>query len=276
MITAGLVAVAIDYLLKEGQGMGAAGFRGHIVVCGWNSTARELINELRGDDYQLRVVVVSSSDRNPAGDGVYFVKGDTTAAADLERAGIREAAAAIVFPVDDTQDADMRSILTVMAIESIAPDVRTVAAVNSPELVEHFQRAKADEILVPSRLASRLLARAALYPGLTDLVTDIVSGGKGSELYRIVPPLAYVALSVDDVSRRLRADHRATLLAVIRDGRTVANPAADFFLRHDDDLMVVAESLGKLTPADPARETLAAAQSPDGRLSGPTPVPVRR
>ena len=59
----------------------------------------------------------------------------------------------------------MHSILTIMAIESMAPQVRTVAEVNNPRHVEHFRRARADEILVTSRLASRLLARSALYPG---------------------------------------------------------------------------------------------------------------
>ena len=64
----------------------------------------------------------------------------------------------------------MKSILTVMAIESIAPDVRTVVEVNNPRHVEHFQRAHADEIIVTPRLASHLVARAALYPGLSNLI----------------------------------------------------------------------------------------------------------
>ena len=34
----------------------------------------------------------------PAGDGVYFVRGDITSTDDLERCGIREASSAIVFP----------------------------------------------------------------------------------------------------------------------------------------------------------------------------------
>ena len=36
----------------------------------------------------------------------------------------------------------MHSILTIMAIESMAPDVRTVAEVNNPRHVEHFRRAR--------------------------------------------------------------------------------------------------------------------------------------
>jgi len=249
-LTAALVGFVIDYLLKEGQGMGAAGYEGHIVVCGWNSTARELVEELKGDEFTAKIVLVHDSENNPAGMGVYFVRGDVTNGNDLERAGIQEAAAAIVFPADGSNEADMRSILAVLAIETLAPSVRTVVEVNNPKHVEHFERAHADEILVTSRLASRLLARSALYPGLAGLVTDIVSGGEGSELYRVSLPDDYVDLTTDELSARLRADHEATLLAIVRDGVTIANPKADFRLRRGDHAVVVAESLGTLSPLD--------------------------
>jgi voltage-gated potassium channel len=249
-MTGAIVGFVIDYLLKEGQGMGASGYTDHIVVCGWNETARDLIEELKGDEFTTKVVVLHDSERNPAGDGVYFVRGDITSTDDLERCGIREASSAIVFPANRSNEADMRSILAVMAIESIAPEVRTVVEANNPMHVPHFRRADADEILVTSQLASRLLARSALYPGLSELVTDIVSGGEGSELYRVALPDDYVGLSVDELSTRLRGDHRATLLAVTREGRSMTNPPADFRLQPGDDAVVVAEGLGDLRPLE--------------------------
>ncbi len=249
-ITGALVAMVIDFLLKEGQGLGASGYKGHIVVCGWNTTARDLINELRGDDYRSKVVVLADLDKNPAGDGVYYVRGDATNESDLERAGIRDASTALVFPHDPSDDADMRSILTIMAIEHAAPGVRTVAEVNNPRHEAHFRRANVDELLVTSKIASHLLARSALYPGLTGLVTDIVSGGEGSELYRIALPDAYVGLSIDAVAARLRTEHRATLLSVNRGGHAFVNPGADFVLELGDDAIVVAESLGTLAPLE--------------------------
>ena len=249
-MTGAVVGFVIDFLLKEGQGMGAAGYTDHIVVCGWNETARELIEELKGDEFETKVVLLHESERNPAGDGVYFVRGDITSTDDLERCGIREASAAIVFPADRSNESDMRSILAVMAIEAIAPQVRTVVEANNPMHVDHFRRADADEILVTSKLASHLLARSALYPGLSELVTDIVSGGEGSELYRVGLPDEYVGLSVDDLSAKLRGEHRATLLAVTRDGRSMTNPPADFRLQAGDDAVVVAESLGELRPLE--------------------------
>jgi voltage-gated potassium channel len=275
-ITGALIAIVIDFLLKEGQGMGASGYVGHVVVCGWNTTARDLIAELTSDDYKVKVVVIAPLDKNPAGAGVYFVKGDPTEPQDLERAGIENASAALIFPVDDSNDADMRSILTVIAIESMAPAVRTVAEVNNPRHADHFRRARVDELLVSSQVGARLLARSALYPGLTELVADIVSGGEGSELYRVQIPDDYLNLSVDDVSIRLRADHRATLLSISRGGRAFVNPPSDFRIEPGDDAVVVAESLGTLAPLilkhDDGTGTPATpmAVEADGNGSGPT------
>ena len=194
--------------------------------------------------------MIHDAEKNPAGDGVYFVSGDITRVDDLKRAGIEEAMAAVICPADGSNEADMKSILCVMAIESVAPECRTVVEANNPAHVEHFQRAEADEIVVSSRLVSRLMARSSLYPGLAELVTDIVSGGEGSELYRVSLPDNCVGLSVDELSAKLRADHRATLLSISRDGKAHLNPPQDFRLRIGDDLVVVAESLGELAPLE--------------------------
>lgn len=249
-ITGALVGFVIDFLLKEGQGMGASGYTEHIVICGWNATARDLITELSGDDYQHKVVLLADHERNPAGDDVYFVRGIPSNEGDLKRAGIESALSAIIYPEDGSDSADMASILTALAIESIAPHVRTVVEVNNPDHVAHFRRANVDEVMVTSKLASHLMARSALYPGLSELVTDLVSGGEGSELYRVELPDECVGKSIDEVSSMLRRDHGATLLAVTRSGHTFTNPATDFMFQLEDDLIVVAESLGDLSPLE--------------------------
>jgi voltage-gated potassium channel len=228
--------------------MGAAGYRDHIVVCGWNATARDLVQELSTDAYDGDVVLIHDAESSPAGSGVYFVRGDSTSEDDLRRAGIDCARSAIVCPADGSNEADMHSILTILAIESLAPQVRTVVEVNNPSHVAHFRRAEVDEVLVTSHVAAHLLARSAIYPGLSELVTDIVSGGEGSELYRVSLPDDCVGKTIDEVSALMRSNHSATLLAVSRNGSTYTNPAADFQLAADDDLVVVAQSLGSLRP----------------------------
>lgn len=243
-VTGALVGFVIDFLLKEGQGMGAAGFTDHVVVCGWNSTARDLIDELHTDDYSARVVLIDGAERNPAGDKVYFVRGDGATDADLLRAGITDARAAIVCPRDGTDDADMHSILVVLAIESLAPEVRTVVEVNNPKHVDHFRRADVDEVLVTSKLASRLLARTALNPGLSDLVTDMVSGGMGSELYRVKIPGDLVGQKVSEAAPALLIQFGATLVGVVDlEGKVVANAPAALELSAGHELIILADSL---------------------------------
>lgn len=249
-VTASIVGAVVNSLIQEGRGMGTSGFRDHIVVCGWNATARDLIGELQRDNRKLRIALIyNGDDKNPAGDGVYFVKGDPTDPSDLERAGIREAAAALLFPLADTPDADMRSILTALTIRSLAPGVRIVVEVNDPKHADHIRRAGADELMITSHIASRLLARSAIYPGLADIVADLVSAG-GAELHRVNLPNDFVGLDFEEAAFRLRQQHHATLLAVRRGDRVIFGGQDDLSLQATDDVIVITEQLGRLEPAE--------------------------
>ncbi|HEY5520453.1 MAG TPA: hypothetical protein VIK08_07330 [Candidatus Limnocylindrales bacterium] len=76
----------------------------------------------------------------------------------------------------------------------------------------------------------------------------MVSGGAGSELYRVKIPDDYLGLAIDDVSQRFRDDHHATLLAISRLGQTHVNPSADFKLLAGDEALIVSDRLGSLKP----------------------------
>jgi len=105
--------------------------------CAAGTARREiLIEELLSDDCRADVVLIHEAEGSPADDRVDFVRGSTTNEADLRRARIATAASAIVCPADGLDEADLHSILTVLAIEHIAPRVRTVAEVNNPSHVD--------------------------------------------------------------------------------------------------------------------------------------------
>jgi hypothetical protein len=83
---------------------------------------------------------------------------------------------------------------------------RVAALLNVPHLRRvafHARRIGSQVDLAP---ASRLLARSALHPGLSELGTDMVSGGEGSELYRIAIPEAMCAESLGTLAP-LRLQH---------------------------------------------------------------------
>ena len=249
-LTGALVGFLIDYLLKEGQGMGASGYRDHIIVCGWNSTARELIQELSTDEYTTKIVVIHDSDKNPAGEGVYFVSGDITTAHDLKRAGIEDAQAAVVCPADGSQ----------RGRHEVDP-LRDGDRVDRPEGADRRrgQQPRARRALPARRRRRDPGLLAAGLPADGPLVA-LPGAGRAGHRHRLrrrglraLPgplPDDYVGLSVDELSAKLRAEHRATLLSISRGGQAYVNPPDDFRLANGDDLVVVAESLGSLAPLE--------------------------
>jgi len=102
--------------------------------------------------------------------------------------------------------------------------------------------------MVTSHIASRLLAQSAIYPGLTDVVADLVSSG-GSVLYGVRLPDDFIGLSFEEAPYRFRAQHQAMLVAVRRDGDVQFSAPRDLVLRPDNAEVVIAEHLGRLAAA---------------------------
>ena len=225
MITGALVAMVIDFLLKEGQGLGSSGHKDHIIVCGWNSTARDLIDELKGDDYPQKVVVLADLDKNPAGlrrllrprrrDQRRGPRAGRASRTPRRRSSSRSTAR-----TRRTCTRSSRSWRSSRSRPRCAPSPRST----TPSTSRTSFAPSVDELLVTSKVASRLLARSALYPGLSAIMTDIVSGGEGSELYRIALPDEYLGQSIDEVARCCAGTTSATLLSVNRGGRAFVNP----------------------------------------------------
>ena len=249
-LTAAIVGFVIDFLLKEGQGMGAAGYSDHIVVCGWNATARELIEELKGDEFTAKVVAAARERAQPGRAGVYFVRGDTTSTDDLERAGIPDAAAAIICP-SDAHERGRHALDPHRAGDRddgprCAPSSRSTTPSTSSTCAGARRRD-------PGDLAARLAAAGPHGP----LPRARRAGHRHRlrrrrhRVYRVELPDDYADLDLDDLSSRLRREHNATLLAVSRDGRTLTNPSSDFRLARGDIAVVVAEGLGELHPLEP-------------------------
>ena len=195
---------------REGQGMGASGYIDHIVICGWNPTARESSrnssDEFKASRHHPRRRVQPGRQRHP------FVRGDLTSGDDLGRAGIEDAAAAIIC---------RRTVRTTPTCARSSqcwrrddrPGSRTVVEVGNPK-TSSTSSTQADEILVTAT-ASRLLARSALYPGWPPSsptwcpAVGFRVSGPGARTSSARHPAPWPPAG---------SDHNSSLIAVTRDG----------------------------------------------------------
>ena len=249
LITAALTSHLFGVLVKRASGMGRARVKDHIVICGWSSKGAEIIKEIRGrddDESQRPVVILASLAGSPTKDELTtFIHGDPTETADLIRAGIERARTAIVLADNslenlDAEDADSRTLLSVLAIESLNASCYTCVEVVHSKNREHFARTKADELVVSAHLTGALLAHSAVARGLSRVVEELLTFPGGNEFYWVPVPAFLAGVTFRDALATLKQKSECLLIAIGRDGADyITNPPADQTLGARDRLLVI-------------------------------------
>ncbi len=256
VITAAITSHLFNLIVRRGTGMGRTRMRDHIVICGWSSKAAEILKEIRGRDdggSRTPVVVLAPLAESPTKDELTtFVSGDPSAAGDLKRAGIDRARTAVVladnsYPDIDVEEMDSRTLLTTLAIEALNPNCYTIVEVVHSENRDHFNRTKADELVVSAHLTGALLAHSAVARGLSKVVDDLLTYPEGDEFYWTDVPAGWAGQRFYEAMSMLKLKYDAVPLAVARDGSYVVNPAADYELKSGDRFLLIAKTEPKLT-----------------------------
>jgi voltage-gated potassium channel len=256
-VTATIASMLVVNRLKEDKGMKKLQLKDHIVVCGWNANARSIIEEiinLASDSGRLKpIVLVADEEEHPCSDinpPVEFVHGNPSQEDVLERANTAECQTAVIL--SDTsggrsmEDADARTILTVLTIESMNRAVYTVAEILDKSHVQHLKHANVDEIIISGDYASKMLANATLSHGLSAVITDLLSADEGSEFYRVPMPAKFIGKEFDETIPFFRSNVRAIPIGIMREEKPYLNPEVGFKLQEKDDLVVIALDQPKL------------------------------
>ena len=173
--------------------------------------------------------------REAAWDGLLTVAGNATEDETLLRAGIERAGGLITAVATDADN-----VFVTLSARALRPDLPIVARANNDGAVAKLRRAGATQVVSPYAMAGRQMARLALRPATVDFVETLLRGEDGELLLedvRVAPGSALVGVPI--TAARERALGGATLLAVQRDGRTLAPPPGDLALRSGDVIAAV-------------------------------------
>lgn len=247
--TGAIASRFVATVIRRGAGMGTYKGSDHLLICGWSPKGAEIIRELRAKEVEdpRDIVILVDSDTIPfEGEGITFIRGNTSSDPDLRRAGVEHVSTVIVLAdhtnaSDDPDDLDARSLLTTLAVESINPDAYTCVEVVKSENRQHFERTRADELVVSAELTGALLAASARTHGLTAVIADLLTHPEGQELYRIPAPPELVNQSVRFALEQLKDVHESLLIGVFVDGQCHVNPPSTTMIAPGSDLLVVRE-----------------------------------
>ena len=147
---------------------------GHIIVLGFGISGSESVNELieRGTDARNIVVVDPSEERLKEAEklGCNVIAADATRDSTLEAVRIRQAQNVLVSAGrDDT------SILIVLTVRHLAPDVPISVVVRADDNEILARQAGANNVIDPVRLTGLLLAGSAKGAHIADYLADLAS-----------------------------------------------------------------------------------------------------
>ena len=216
----------------------------HLVLCNWSERGLPWIREVHSKIIQDKRPVVIIHDKpetidlpdmqdDPAFNDVYIVKGDPTSEVILRRARVGRAHSIVVL-ADDRQGehADGKTILTCIAIRNLCQGNTTVNVAVECRNVNnqhHLKKSGADEIISSDELGLRLLARTALFHGMTHIYQELLTVGRdANEIYSVNVPTALVGRDFVEIAGlfvRYRDDKRSCLLLGVQRGEEmILNP----------------------------------------------------
>ena len=126
----------------------------HFVILGASPLAVSLFRQLQARGVPITVIAPPNRELSYP-PGTDLVVGDGTDAAVLRAAGVDKARAVLTLRDDDAENA-----FAVLAIKEVAPQVKTVAAVNDARHLHKIQRVQPDVLFAPQLLGSELLVRS--------------------------------------------------------------------------------------------------------------------
>lgn len=153
----------------------------HVVVCGYGTKGRSAVDALLEDGTPLDGIVVVEQDaravKEATARGLAVVPGSSSRSAVLREARVGEARAVIV-----ATNADDAAVLTVLTARDLSPRAWIVAAVRETENISLVRQSGADQVVVSSATAGRLLGLSTTAPQLVTVVEDLLTATTGIAL----------------------------------------------------------------------------------------------
>lgn len=254
-LSAALASALIEHKRKEELGMSDCRFQDHIILCGWNYRAANILRELRMDPQtqQAPIALIGECDRKPIDDpNLAFIHGKISDET-LRRANLPDAKTVIILGNDQLDEAvrDATAVLTTLTVESLNPQAYTIVELADPANALTCYRAQANEVIISSELSSMLISQATLNHGISKVVSELLSTQAGNQLYKVPLPAGQSERTFIEVFLHMKQAYQSIVVAIQNgpEGKVISNPDTDHMLTANDYLIVMSKTAPKISPA---------------------------
>ena len=207
----------------------------------------KLIQEIEKDDNvtnQNIVIVDDTIDELPSqiqSETVYFVKGNPSQDDVLIRANITQCSSVIVQALTESPEhSDNTNLRVVLMIETINPDIYTVAECIDPKNEIFFRRANCDSVVCLAALSGQILVHEMQDPGVSSIIAELTSHECGKQFY-LVDFDHHNYKTYGDLRHLFRSENSLTL-GIRRDNENLLLPPPETLLIDQDRAIVISDT----------------------------------
>jgi voltage-gated potassium channel len=223
---------------------GKATFKGkdHVVIIGWNERAREIISQLSSLHFRGQIVLIDETlQQNPyRNHHIHFIKGTPFKDKVLQKASMHEASIAIITADQNRNEveADMHSVLTLLAVKGNHPEVYTVVEILQKDQVVNAERAGANEVIQTNMQTSYVMINSIISQGMSMAILKLLNHLKGNHLQLVLVTDDCINETFQSISQRL-LQKNIILLGIKKGGETSVNPPLTTIVEANDELLVI-------------------------------------
>lgn len=213
----------------------------HFIIIGWNERSKEIIGSLAEKKHPV-ILIDETVNSNPLPfHHLHFIKGKALRDDVLERANIKEGKKVIITAdqnLDELQ-ADMNTILTLLAIKGLNPNIPCIVEVLTEEQLNNAKRAGANEVIRSNKLTSTIMLDIIHSTGMVNPLSDFLSELKSGI------QLKYLQASSETIGKNIRQvslyylGKEAVLLGIKKGENINVHPHPETFIEKDDYLLVL-------------------------------------
>ena len=152
----------------------------HTVICGFGIKGQSALKYLRNHDPECNAVAIDESEDALAvanAEGAGGVLGSSLET-EILRAGGIESAATVIVALESDED----TVVTVLRVKKLNPRAKVVASCREQKNEVLLTASGADEVIVSSSSAGRILGMAAQAPDAARIVNDLLTFGDGLDI----------------------------------------------------------------------------------------------
>lgn len=222
MFTATISSIFVAQKLREDRGLKEISTRNHIVLCGWNHTAEQILQVISKNPVSMPVVLINQLPEDQVQDilskfqeqQLQYVRGDFTLEEILNRANVSKASAAILIPDNSTginARSDEKTIFAALTIRSIHPKIKIYAHLLDRDNEPYLKKAQIDDYIISDDFSGVLLGEMVSQPGVPQSVQNMINVDR---LGRIAVPNDLIGKTFKDALVSLRAQQLLPIAVV--------------------------------------------------------------